>query len=692
MEAKNGLSRFWSGIKRVINKAKIHEKLLFFNSRYFLCTFILSVALILIIETICRHSFIGTLLFVIKNPVMFVYNIMIIFFLMLLGHLFRRRVLYAGIISFLLIVLGTINGVLLCFRTTPFSAVDFLLIGNVMTIIDLYLSVWNMISIAAGILAAIVICVIAGIKCPKFMGKLYRIPTIVFTTVYLLAIVGLDSLLIFVGISTENYSNLANAYEKYGFTYCFAGSIFKLGMDEPDNYNPEKIEEIIENKVTLPGDEDIQDADDTGEDVLPVQKDCSHPNIIVVQLESFFDVDRVIGLEMSQDPIPNFHALMDKYSSGYLYVPSIGAGTANTEFEVLTGMNMDFFGPGEYPYKTILKTTTCESIAYNLRNHGYAAHAIHNNDGTFYDRHIVYSQLGFESFTAIEYMYDYERNINNFCKDIALKDEIMLSINSTQERDCVFAVSVQAHGEYPSERRGDKQPIFIRYKQQSKENAWSYFINQLHEVDAFIGEMIKTIEEFEEPTIVVFYGDHLPSMGLITEDVSNGRLTATEYVMYSNFDMPCVNKDMEAYQLQSYVLGKMELSEGVMNSFHQNSRDDVDYLENMELLQYDMLYGTREVYDGNNPYVATAMHMGNMSRNIKIHSVAKEEDGSVYVRGKFFNKYSVVYKNGNAVSTVLIDSNTLKITGIEPEKGDTFTVAQVGADKFALSYCDEYEY
>lgn len=74
---------------------------------------------------------------------------------------------------------------------------------------------------------------------------------------------------------------------------------------------------------------------------------------------------------------------MEQYPSGYLDVPIVGAGTVNTEFEVMTGMNLDDFGPGEYPFKTILKETTCESIAYNLKEYGYATHAIHDNTATF---------------------------------------------------------------------------------------------------------------------------------------------------------------------------------------------------------------------------------------------------------------------------------------------------------------------
>ena len=89
----------------------------------------------------------------------------------------------------------------------------------------------------------------------------------------------------------------------------------------------------------------------------------------------------------------------------FLSVPVIGAGTVNSEFEMLTGMNIDDFGIGEYPYKTILKSKACESLAYNLKDYGYKSFAIHDNTGDFYERNKVYPNLGFDVFTSVEYMW-----------------------------------------------------------------------------------------------------------------------------------------------------------------------------------------------------------------------------------------------------------------------------------------------
>ena len=113
-------------------------------------------------------------------------------------------------------------------------------------------------------------------------------------------------------------------------------------------------------------------------------------------------------------------------------MPCFGAGTANTEFEVQTGMNMDDFGPGEYPYKTVLQSKVCESMAYDLKEKGYATHALHDNDGTFYDRYKVFSHLGYEDFTSIEYMDNIEMTPMGWAKDKILTGEIGKILDSTR--------------------------------------------------------------------------------------------------------------------------------------------------------------------------------------------------------------------------------------------------------------------
>lgn len=682
-------------LKKIINKKiEIKKIIKLINENYIKSCFFMAFIINYLVEIFSRHSILDPINYLFRRPIMFLFNILIIMFLLSIGAIFRKRIFYLLGASFIVLALGIINGILLIYRITPLAAVDFFLVKDLLLLINLYFKPITIAFIIIAVVGVVVGIIVLGLKAPKYIGKMYRMAVVVISIIWCLSIVGLEQIFIKAGVTTENYSNLADAYNKYGFTYCFVNSILKLGMKEPENYSPETVESIIEDKLNekLP----VVVAPDKNEVNLE-EPTIDHPNIIFLQLESFFDVTVVDGLEMSNNPIPNFNRLKENFSSGFLYVPSVGAGTANTEFEVITGMNLDFFGPGEYPYKTILKTTTCESIAYNLKELGYYTHAIHNNDGTFYNRNIIFSQLGFDTFTSLEYMYDVDLNVNEFAKDEILINEIIGALNSTKkQQDLVFAISVQAHGEYPSERLGEEQPIFIRYKNQLMENQWSYFVNQLYEIDIFLGKLCNELRSRKEPTILVIYGDHLPKLGLVSEDLPNNRLTATEYIVWNNFDLDKVDKDLESYQLTSHVLDIAGIANGILTKFHQKSTDDIAYIEKLEVLQYDMLYGNLELYGGINPYIATNLKMG--YKEIKINSVSNVESGlpnneeEVWLRGNHFNKYSVVIYNGQIQETKLIDSTTLSVENISLKKGDQFVIAQIGKDKAILGLTEEYIY
>ena len=125
------------------------------------------------------------------------------------------------------------------------------------------------------------------------------------------------------------FGNIAFAYEDYGFAYCFSVTLFETGIDQPNDIRRELIADIVESEGEPEGDSDEGDV-----------------NIIFLQLESFFDPTTVDFLHFSEDPIPYFRQLMEEYSSGYFRVPSVGAGTANTEFESDYGHEHAVFRPG----------------------------------------------------------------------------------------------------------------------------------------------------------------------------------------------------------------------------------------------------------------------------------------------------------------------------------------------------------
>ena len=404
-------------------------------------------------------------------------------------------------------------------------------------------------------------------------------------------------------------------------------------------------------------------------------------------------------------------------------------------------MNLDDFGAGEYPYKTILRQTTCESLAYNLRALGYTAHALHNNSGTFYERHRVYSALGFDVFVPLEYMQNVTYNPLGWAKDSVLTGEIRSCLDSTAGEDFIFAVSVQPHGKYPDGTEEDtglfdaydlpslldqlfdntgeddtdtlpgghlignvttvldaealaSQRISVSGIADEKLAAqYSYYVNQLYETDAFIGALIADLSASEEDTVLILYGDHLPCFDYTDADLADGSTPYdTEYVIWSNFGLDGADRDLQAYQLSAYVQSLLGMSEGTITRLHQTyfaeedaSDSEAPYLEALELLEYDMLYGERAVWDGYTPYLPTDLQMGSVPVHISgIHTFGT----SLYISGENFTPFSNVRINGNACETVFVDAQTLLVSDtVIPVSGAVITVFQAGADGVVLGEC-----
>ena len=642
----------------------------------------LAVALNTAMEMLSRRSVWEGVQFLALHPVHFLCNILVVLLTLLLALLVKRRVFMLSLVSTIWLGLAIANFILLGYRTTPLAAIDFYILKPVFSILKIYLTPVQMILIVLAFAAVITGIVFIFIKAPKHQA-LYR-GALVSIAMTSLATFGLIHFSIQADATSTSFANLANAYRNYGFAYCFATSLLDTGIDKPEDYSVETMASLAE---------DIEE--ETKEDVSPdAQKDSAifsdsqqEPNIVMVQLESFIDPNRLDGFTYSENPVPFFTWLKERYTSGYLSVPSIGGGTANTEFEVLTGMSLDYFGPGEYPYKTILQQSTCESIAYNLKELGFGTHVIHNNTGTFYDRHLVFPNLGFDTFTSLEYMNHVEKNPLGWAKDTVLTTEILQTLFSTEQRDFIYAISVQPHGKYPSVPLGDEQPITVSSTVLSEDELipFSYYVNQVYEEDAFLRSLVQTLETCGEPTILVLYGDHLPSISAAEDNMAKGDLLQTEYVIWDNIGLEEQDLDLEAYQLSASILKKLGIQSGFLNSFHQSFAETPRYQEYLELLEYDMLYGEKAVYGGSDGYRPTDMQMG-------IKPIALEQyrmlGSTLYVFGSEFTPYSRICINGDPADTVFISSGAIKADDLSLEEEDQITVAQVGEDGIFLSETD----
>lgn len=656
---------------------KLKQKMKENNNSHIPVLFAAAVVIDLIIESLGRLSPVQALMFMFQHPMVFFCNTMLIMATISLSLLFRRRIFAACMFSFIWLAIGITNGVILINRMTPFNVKDLATLSEAQSIMTNYFSVKSLIMIGTGAAVFLLAIIFLFRKTPKLAGKVnYRRAVI---TIVLIIGIALGSITggMKLGVLDTFFPNLAYAYRDNGVAYSFMITWVKTGISKPSGYSAEMMEDIFSGGE-LGGDNIYTPGKDDDKDVR------NKPNIIFVQLESFVDPTIVKDIEYSKDPIPNFRKMLKSCSSGYLTVPAVGAGTANVEFEAMTGISARFFGPGEYPYKGILTEETCESVPYDLKQIGYSAHAIHNHRGAFYNRNTVFKNLGFDTFTCLEYMNNVVKTPKNWAKDALLTENIIDALDSTEGPDYIYTISVQGHGKYPSEEVLTDPAIRVT-KAPDEEKKWGYeyYANQVYEMDIFVKELTEALENYGEDVVLVFYGDHLPALDMTEEELKTGDLYKTQYVVWSNFGMQKQDEDVATYEISAHLFKRLGISAGMMTKYHQNYEGKDNYKENLEALSYDMLYGKQYIYGGKNPYKPTDMKMG--VKEIKIEKIVKIGE-NYYIKGENFTEYSKISLDGKVLKTVYLGPTILALNEeVDSKDVSKMKVSQVEKNKEILS-------
>lgn len=631
-----------------------------------------------LIEIISRHSLIAAWTYLTETPWVFFFNAFLIFVTFNLVYLVRRRVFTRILISVFWLFLGGCNGYLLIKRVTPFNAQDLKVLSDATSLISNYFTPFEFTLVVIGVAALVVWVISMWRRGGQFTGKMHRVIALLVTIAGFVGYVALTDVAIDKRVVSNYFGNIAFAYEDYGFPYCFTASVFDTGISQPANYSEATIDEITH--------------DGTMAETATGRSTEDMPNILFVQLESYFDPTEVEWLEFSADPTPNLRQMASEYTSGYFKVPSVGAGTANTEFEVLTGMNLRFFGPGEYPYKTYLKDQVAESAASALGSLGYGTEALHNNTGNFYSRARVFNHMGFDHYTSKEFMNILQTTPKGWATDDVLIPNIMESMNTTEQQDFVFTVSVQGHGDYPTEKVMFNPTIKVSGAATPEQNnAWEYYVNEVYEMDEFAGDLVKAVEARNEPSIIVFYGDHLPTLGLEASDLKSRYLYNTNYVIWDNIGLTKEDSNVPAYQIMADVFEKLDIHAGTIFNYHQERHQTKNYLSDLELLQYDILYGDQYAYkETGQPITEGHLVMG--VKDVAVSNIVEQLDGSYSIYGENFTNYSKVYINGEKQATKFLNNTRLELAESELQDGDIITVSQVGSSNTIFRTSSEYEY
>ncbi|MDU7963457.1 MAG: LTA synthase family protein [Clostridium perfringens] len=610
----------------------------------------LSFCLVFLGESFHRGSIENGKNFLDNQPTVFVLNYLIFLMITSIAFLFKKTRMVYGIISTILMGFYIASGVILGFRGTPLIWADMFSFKEGLAIAGNYLNL----NILKYVVIALV--VIIAILVLLWFSERYKSRNKVINP-YGFIILPLSIFVIGAFYGSEKGCievyrwDLPTSYDRNGFMYSFLDTAAGFKVKEPSDYNKDSIEDIKNDIIeeTKLASNDVKMAS-----AIPAE----FPNIIIVQLESFMDLERINGLTFTEDPIPTFRKIASESTQGFLKVPVYGGGTVRSEFEVLTGLSTDYLPVGEIPNNNILKKQPVESLAYILHDYGYGTNVIHNYEG-------------------------------KYPEDVLNIEPIEDIISNNEKPQFIYNVTVESHGGYSS---SDFENYTVDGNlDQEEKNELQCYIDKLRGVDKYIKELVDYVEASGEPTVIAMFGDHLPSLKIINDDESvlkGGNKYLADFFIWDNIGLPKENINMEAEEFTTYILEKLNMVAGVMPTFHNSCKDDENYKEDFELLQYDMLFGNKYILNENkNKYEKTNMKMGLKEITLNNYDI---KDDILTVTGDNFNYKSKIIINGKIKETNFIDENTLTTTEI-PSNIKSISVGQIGKYDKILSTSNSLE-
>lgn len=358
-----------------------------------------------------------------------------------------------------------------------------------------------------------------------------------------------------------------SAYHSSGLALGFFGAVEDMAPRTPEDYSGPVMQELIDRRHLAQS---------------PVAS--SHPDIIAVLSESFWDPSALPKVQFSSPPAPHYRELAAEGHAFSILSPSFAGLTANAEFEFLTGMSLSFESPQVIPYKCVQAGHLLPSIPRFLGSIGYRSVAIHPYYGNFYRRDVVYPAMGFARYDSLAaFSHDGIKGV--YTSDDAVCDHIIQELSANTAPTFVWAVTMQNHSPYraheyptsPDDVRGPLPPADLQML--------ATYAAGIRDADAMLGRLCQFIRQRSRPTILIFFGDHLPCMpveiykrgGLVetTTDLQDERrLHCVPAALYSNISglEPLKEKVISPSLIWSEVLPPLGIEHPFFTSFLGNVR------------------------------------------------------------------------------------------------------------------------
>ena len=402
-----------------------------------------------------------------------------------------------------------------------------------------------------------------------------------------------------------NVFNLIDHFNSKGFNYTFLFNLKKSFVRPPEGYDKKEMEK--------------RERVDHGEDISVIKYN-PRPNIIWIMGEAFTDLsqDEHFSFAPGNDPNENFKKLQkNSVMHGRIVTPSFGGGTGDTEFDALTGaLTIDCAPDESFAFNAIKRDVSSLPSLFNTI--GYKTMAFHPGFAWFYGRQDVYPKLGFKDNFFLENIdqpemkggYVSERQFSEI-----FRNRFLQALENSDEPIFSYGLDIQNHGPYFYDKYGKNLPYqcTVSLSEEAANNFGSYFLG-VKDMDIMLGEVYDMIMSLDEPTIMVFYGDHLPGLGsdpsafdeigikLSHDDLEKEiEFYSTPYVIVANESgRAFLNRENVEIQDGNAVSANY-LASMVLDMLNYNKVDNF-FIYNSELRKKLPIISRNFIFDGTNTY------------------------------------------------------------------------------------------
>ncbi len=418
------------------------------------------------------------------------------------------------------------------------------------------------------------------------------------------------------GLSPKAPGNQTKNYEENGFITAFVLNLASLNMGIPADYNEKYMTAAFEKY----------------QPAAVSNTDFQNPDVIIVLSEAYWDPTVLNGVSYSKDPLKNYRRISAAHPSGNMVSCTFGGGTVRPEFEVLTGMSSNMLPSGSVPYQQYIFDDVF-SYARHFKNQGYDTVGIHTYQPDFYERDRVYPLLGIDEWLG-EYDLNAEHHWNSgpFITDETIAEEIIYQLQQPRDGGLfLHAITMENHGLYWDKYSTSDWDIKVSSDTLSddEKTLLHNYCKGVSDSDAALGKIYDYVMQREKPTVVLWYGDHLPTLGNdFSPYTTTGNIQSsiaadwTEEEKYTMFSTPYVI-------FSNYDTGREYLAEGASVSPYLLPALLCDYIGAPEHSRTNFLLDLFETCAVINPYYelySTKENKMEINAFIRLHELLTYDD------------------------------------------------------------------